>query len=153
MKKILLLLLSVSWIGLHAQTLESSMPSATGVSDEFRNYSKYTAQQIAAGSGVEDADGEEVEVPNHFYLSPSEATFGMTRSLRSALLAPSLAVPAPASHMYTQTTTGTLPVTTIASYTGLGDGFINWTNQALHPPDTTMAVGAGQIVQWVNVRL
>ena len=37
---------------------------------------------------------------------------------------------------------------------GLGRGFnANWTNQGLLPPDTTMAVGPTQIVQWVNLRL
>jgi hypothetical protein len=137
---------------MHAQTLEVSKPTATGVSEAFKDYSIYNGKQAAAGVDMDDED-EAAEVPNHFYLSPAEASFGMTRSLRSALFSASLAVPAAPSHMNTQTTTGTLPVTPIASYTGLGDGFINWTNQLLLPPDTTMAVGNNQIVQWVNVRL
>lgn len=58
------------------------------------------------------------------------------------------------SPTYFQTTLGTLPVTLTKNIAGLGRGFnANWTNQGLLPPDTTMAVGPNQIVQWVNLRL
>jgi len=68
------------------------------------------------------------------------------------------AVPAslvtPASHTVFQTTLGTLPVTVTRDFAGLGNGYnANWTNQGLLPPDTNMAVGPTQIVQWVNLRL
>ena len=67
-------------------------------------------------------------------------------------MAPSLVTPA--SHTVFQTTLGTLPVTVTKTIPGLGRGYnASWTNQNLLPPDTTMAVGPTQIVQWVNLRL
>jgi len=67
-------------------------------------------------------------------------------------MSPSLITPD--SHTYFQTTLGTLPVTVTRNFPGLGNGFnASWTNQGLLPPDTNMAVGPTQIVQWVNLRL
>jgi hypothetical protein len=161
MKRFLLALLSISWLGLSAQTFETATPTATGVSDAFRNYSKKNPKVPVARKSLTAPlaeEGTEIEIPNQFYIprgDGSGVTTGAsskTLSAKAPAIGLSVATPA-ASTMYNQTTNGTLPVTQIATYTGLGNGFNGWTNQGLLPPDTTMAVGAGQIVQWVNIRL
>jgi hypothetical protein len=68
------------------------------------------------------------------------------------ILAPSLNLGGTATPF--QANLPSLPVTVTKNFAGLGRGFnANWTDQFIVPPDTTMAVGPTQIVQWVNVRL
>jgi hypothetical protein len=137
MKK-LVVLSSIGMFGLFSQTPTAITPAITAVSDSFRNYSKANAPV--------PTDSEEVEVPNQFYIPRGASATPRAKANPSAL------TPAP-SPMFNQTTNGTLPVTLLANYVGLGNGFNGWTNQGLLPPDTTMAVGNNQIVQWVNLRL
>jgi hypothetical protein len=169
MKKFLLLIVAVSWIGASAANgahkFDTMRPTRKGVSDAFRNYSKKNPKNPFARSsaaGAVDLDGG-MEVPNQFYIqrggnfsfntdSDHATDPSAPGSPAAPVLGPSVVTPAP-STMFNQTTNGTLPATVISNYTGLGDGFNGWTNQFLLPPDTTMAVGANQIVQWVNVRL
>ncbi len=168
MKRLLLVMLSISWLGLSAQKFETAAPSATGVSDAFRNYSKKNPKvptsnkKSAAATLGSDTTDLDVEIPNIFYIPRVPVSGDVTtpaglntKTLSSQADSPTLnaAITPPASTMYNQTTNGTLPVTQRANYVGLGNGFNGWTNQGLLPPDTTMAVGAGQIVQWVNLRL
>ncbi len=141
MKK--LILFSIGAIGLVAQTPTVLTPFKTGVSKSFQSYSAVNPKVPAA------ADDHEMEVPNQFYIPRGAPTVAAGRRAGTTSLA---VTPAP-STMFNQTTNGTLPATLLSNYTGLGNGFNGWTNQGLLPPDTTMAVGNGQIVQWVNVRL
>lgn len=151
MKKLWLLLFAVSWLGISAQTPTVISPAANGVSDAFRNYAKINAaKEINGKVAPADTEQEELEIPNTFYI-PRGGALTAAGKLKSLAVAPSVAT-APSS-MYNQTTNGTLPVTKIADYVGLGNGFAGWTNEGLLPPDTTMAVGNNQIVQWVNIRL
>jgi len=134
MKK-LILISSLSVLCLAAQKPTVLTPASTGVSASFKSYA-------AANPAVPAEDGAEVESPNQHYIPRGTAT-----------RTPSSSYTAPASTMKTQTTSGTLPVTVLQNIVGLGNGFNSWTNQGLLPPDTTMAVGNGQIVQWVNLRM
>jgi len=157
-------MLSISWLGLSAQTPTVAQPSSTGVSDAFRNYAKTNAAKLAkslkagvAGTqevGIQEEDAD-VEVPNHFYIprGGGESVNLTSKASLAKAEALTLSVATAPSSMYTQTTNGTLPVTKVTDYVGLGNGFPGWTLQNLLPPDTTMAVGNNQIVQWVNVRL
>jgi hypothetical protein len=163
-RSLILMMLSVSWLGLSAQTPTVAQPSSTGVSDAFRNYAKTNAAKLAkslktgvagtqeVGIQAEDAD---VEVPNHFYIprGGGESVGLASKASLAKAEALTLSVTTAPSSMYTQTTNGTLPVTKVTDYVGLGNGFAGWTLQGLLPPDTTMAVGNNQIVQWVNIRL
>lgn len=127
-------------------------PSAMGVSDTFLSYAKQNAPPLAPLLplfGTKEKEPQEFEIPNQFYIPRGGGTKG-TPNIPTPL--PPLAI-APPSTMYNQTVNGLLPVTPLANYIGLGNGFSNWTNQGLLPPDTTMAVGNNQIVQWVNIRL
>ncbi len=139
MKKLLILTAAASF-ALCAQTPAVLPAPLTGVSDAFRNYS---AQNLTASFAVVD-DGDEVVNPNELYIPKPKISPNKVSTS---------AVTAPASTMFNQTSNGTLPVTMAGNFTGLGAGFPGWTNQGLLPPDTTMAVGTTQIVQWVNVRL
>ncbi|MEO8372448.1 MAG: hypothetical protein ABI806_24895 [Candidatus Solibacter sp.] len=139
MKK-LLLLTAVTGLALSAQAPESLPAPLTGVSEAFRTYA---ARNLGAAVPAVDPDEEEIN-PNILYLpkpttNPSRIT---TNTVTSAV-----------SGMYNQTSGGTLPVTVAGNFQGLGNGFPNWVEQGLLPPDTTLAVGNNQIVQWVNVRL
>jgi hypothetical protein len=139
MKK-LLVLSSLAVLGLSAQTPTAITASASGVSDSFSNYSKLNPLSPSS-----DDDGE-FEIPNQFYI-PRGGVNKATQNVSTS------AVTAPASTMFNQTSNGTLPITVLANYVGMGNGFNAWTNQGLLPPDTTLAVGNNQIVQWVNLRL
>src|SRR6266478_8165066 len=139
--KNLCLLLSIGVFALSAQTPTVITPSATAVSDSFSNYSKLNPLTPSS-----ETDGD-VEIPNQFYIPR-----GGANGLATSNVAVST-VTAPASTMFNQTSNGTLPVTVLSNYVGLGNGFNAWTNQGLLPPDTTLAVGNNQIVQWVNLRL
>ena len=130
-------LAAIAGFGLYAQNPVAFTPSATGVSLKFSDYAALNPLQ-PEGEG-------EVEVPNQFYI-PRTASTSKPKANALAL------TPAP-STMFNQTTNGNLPVTVQSNLVGLGNGFNGWTNQGLLPPDTTLAVGAGQIVQWVNLRL
>lgn len=115
--------------------------SAMGVSDSFRNYAK--ANALNPPSPKEEA---EFEIPNQLYIPRGPS------GTNQPAAAPS--VVSPTSTMFNQTTNGTLPATVSADYPGLGTGFNGtWVVQGLLPPDTTMAVGNNQIVQWVNIKL
>ena len=139
MKK--LLILSAAAIAtLTAQSPTAITPTLQGVSEPFKTYASRNVN--AAFSTA--AEGEEAINPNILYLPKPKVN--PSRISTSA-------VTTPASTMYVQTTGGTLPVTVVSNFVGLGNGFPGWTNQGLYPPDTTMAVGTNQIVQWVNVRL
>ncbi len=167
MKRLLLVMLSISWLGLSAQTFDTMAPTATGVSDAFRNYSKLNPAVPVSQKSLSlslSGDGDqalEFEVPNQFYIprlpvgdvNTPDGINTKTLSSRADSINLSAPVIAPASTMYNQTANGVLPVTQKANYVGLGNGFNAWTNQGLLPPDTTMAVGNNQIVQWVNLRL
>ena len=167
MKKLLLVMLSISWLGLSAQTPTVVQPSSTGVSDAFRNYAKKNpkipvSRKAGAAAPLATEEGVEMEIPNQFYIprgsgpvdvtTPAGLNVTTLSSQADVITLNAAVTPAP-STMFNQTTNGTLPVTQRANYVGLGNGFNAWTNQGLLPPDTTMAVGAGQIVQWVNLRL
>ena len=103
----------------------------------------YATRNLSATFSIA-TDGSEDVNPNQLYIPrPKIATSRIKAS----------SVTAAASTMYNQTTGGTLPVTIVGNYAGLGTGFPGWTQQGLLPPDTTMAVGNNQIVQWVNIRL
>ncbi len=138
--KNLCLLLSIGVFALSAQTPTVITPSATAVSDSFSNYSKLNP---LTPSSETDAD---VEIPNQFYIPRGGDNRVTTNVVAST-------VTAPTSTMFNQTSNGTLPITVLSNYVGLGNGFNAWTNQGLLPPDTTLAVGNNQIVQWVNLRL
>src|SRR5947209_11989070 len=121
--KRLVVLSSIACLGLIAQTPDAITPSATGVSDTFQNY--------AARNAPTPVDGQDVEIPNQFYIP------------RTGPLTPATApaIASPPSTMYNQTAHGNLPVGVTASYVGLGNGFNGWTDQHLLPPDTTLAGG------------
>jgi hypothetical protein len=119
----------------------SLVSSAMGVSESFRNYAKANALNPALPE-----EKEEFEIPNQFYIPRGGS------GTNQPTAAPS--VVSSTSTMFNQTTNGTLPAIVSADYAGLGTGFNgNWTVQGLLPPDTTMAVGNNQILQWVNIRL
>ena len=110
------------------------------MSEPFRTYA---GRNLNATFSTAD-DGDEEINPNILYIPrPTTAPSRIGTS----------AVATPPSTMYNQTSGGTLPVTVVGNFVGLGTGFPNWTQQGLLPPDTTMAVGNNQIVQWVNIRL
>jgi hypothetical protein len=138
MKKLLLISLLTAFV-LAAQTPVAITPASTGTSDTFQNYAKVNPAVPDAGAD------QEVEVPNTLYIPKPAAA-------NAAKTAPAT-VTAPASTMYIQTTNGTLPAAITANYVGLGNGFNGWTIQGLYPSDTTLGVGNGQILQWVNLRL
>ena len=140
MKKLLILNAGVL-LALSAQTPSALAPPLTGVSDSFKTYAAANAN---ATFSIADNGDEEVN-PNILYI-PKPTGAAPSRVGTSA-------VTTPASTMYNQTTGGTLPVTVVGNFVGLGTGFPNWTQQGLLPPDTTLAVGNNQIVQWVNLRL
>ena len=140
MKK-LVIISSLAVVGLSAQQPTVLVPASTGVSSKLQIYS-----MLNPATPSVDTD-EDVESPNQMYIPRGGAVKAGAAKLQQAT------VTAAASAMYTQTTNGTLPVSVTASYTGLGNGFSGWTNQGLLPPDTTLAVGNNQILQWVNVRL
>ena len=140
MKK-LLILNAATLLALSAQTPSALPAPLTGVSASFKSYA--TANANAPFSTV--ADGEEDVNPNILYI-PKPTGPAPSRSGASL-------VTTPASTMFNQTTGGTLPVTIVGNFAGLGTGFPGWTQQGLLPPDTTLAVGNNQIVQWVNLRL
>ena len=138
MKNVLLISILTALV-LAAQTPVVMTPASTGTSDTFQNYSK-------ANPAVPDADADaDVEVPNTLYIPKPAPTAARAQSPSS--------VTGATSTMYIQTTNGTLPAAITANYVGLGNGFNGWTNQGLLPSDTTLGVGNGQIVQWVNLRL
>jgi hypothetical protein len=139
MKK-LFLLASIGAFGLNAQTPAAITPTATGVSDSFSNYSKLNPLTPSSD------DENEFEVPNQFYIPRGDANRITTNIATSS-------VTAATSTMFNQTSNGTLPITILSNIVGMGNGFNAWTNQNLLPPDTTLAVGNNQIVQWVNLRL
>jgi hypothetical protein len=141
MKK-LLIVSSVTLLSLSAQTPSALPAPLTGVSASFKTYA--TANANAPFSIATD-DEEDIN-PNILYIPKPPAG-----AVSTSRIAPSL-VTAPASTMYNQTSGGTLPVSIVGNFTGLGTGFPNWTQQGLLPPDTTLAVGNNQIVQWVNLR-
>src|ERR1035437_5909935 len=109
MKK-LLILNAVTLLALSAQT-PSALPAALrGVSESFRTYS---GRNLNAPFSTA-ADGAEAVNPNILYtpkprVNPSRITTS--------------AVTTPASTMYNQTTGGTLPVTVVGNFAGLGTGF------------------------------
>ena len=139
MKK-LLTLNSLLLLALSAQTPTALPDALRGVSEPFRTYA---ARNLNATFSTA-ADGDEELNPNILYIPrPTTPPSRITPS----------AVTAATSSMYNQTSGGTLPVTVVGNFAGLGTGFPGWTQQGLLPPDTTMAVGNNQIVQWVNVRL
>src|SRR6266852_2935009 len=141
MKK-LLILNAATLLALSAQTPTVLDTPLTGVSESFRTYA---ARNLTATFSIA-ADGDEEVNPNQLYIPrPSGAA--------SRVGIAAVTVSTPASTMYNQTSGGTLPVTVVGNFTGLGTGFPNWTQQNLLPPDTTLAVGNNQIVQWVNLRL
>jgi hypothetical protein len=143
MKK-LLILNAVTLLALSAQAPEALAPPLTGVSESFRTYAGRNL--FAAFSTA--ADGEDAVNPNQLYIPRLTANAPLSR------IAAPLAVTAAPSSMFNQTTGGTLPVTMVGNFAGLGAGFnASWTNQNLLPPDTTLAVGNNQIVQWVNLRV
>jgi hypothetical protein len=139
MKK-LLILNAVTLLALSAQTPSALPPALRGVSESFRTYSgrNLNAPFSTAADGAEEVNPNILYIPKP-RVNPSRITTS--------------AVTTPASTMYNQTTGGTLPVTVVGNFAGLGTGFPNWTQQGLLPPDTTLAVGNNQIVQWVNLRL
>jgi hypothetical protein len=119
-----------------AQTPETSTPSLTGVS--------------TALSSLTDAELNAADAAPPFFRPAVD----LDELLDGARIAVGIPVVAPNSPTTFQTTLGNLPVTVAQNFAGLGQGFnANWTLQNLLPPDTTMAVGPTQIVQWVNVRL
>lgn len=140
MKK-LLILNAVTLLALSAQKPTALAPALRGVSESFRTY----AGRNLNGPFSNAADGDEEISPNQLYIPRPPASPRGRGGAAAVSTAPST--------MFNQTTGGTLPVTVVGNFAGLGDGFPNWTNQRLLPPDTTMAVGNNQIVQWVNVRL
>jgi hypothetical protein len=136
-----ILVCAFSALILSAQTPQALTPSATGVSEPLSTLAKQnpTAPQVL----VFDND---VEVPNQLYLPRA-------KSKKTSQL-PANTVVGTASPMINQTVSNTLPVTVMNSFTGLGTGFNGtWTVEGLLPPDTTLAVGPTQIVQWVNIKL
>jgi hypothetical protein len=135
----LLFISSLTAFGLMAQKPTVMTASHMGTSAAFQTYSKLNP---AVPNASEENDAE---VPNQLYIPRG-------KSKNSKILAPA-AVTGPASTMYNQTVNGTLPVSLLANYVGLGNGFNAWTNQGLLPSDTTLGVGNGQILQWVNLRL
>lgn len=140
MKK-LLMLNAAALVALSAQTPSTLPAPLMGVSGSFKTYAAANANAPFSTAGDDDGDVN----PNILYI-PKPTGAAPNRVSPSA-------VSTPASTMFNQTTGGTLPVTVVGNFTGLGTGFPNWTQQGLYPPDTTMAVGNNQIVQWVNVRL
>src|ERR1035441_4832851 len=141
MKKILILN-AVALVALSAQTPTALPAPLQGVSQSFKTYAAANLNAPVSTA----IDGEEEVNPNILYIprptGPKPAGVkGLTPNVAAAT-----------STMYNQTSGGTLPVTIVGNYTGLGTGFPNWTQQGLLPPDTTMAVGNNQIVQWVNLR-
>src|ERR1700760_2135572 len=140
-------LLAMSLLGFSAPTRSAVAPKASavpvgamGVSDSFRNYAK--ANAVRPKSTDEEA---EFEIPNQFYIP---------RGGGPKQNGPAPSVASSPSTMFNQTTAGPLPATVMANYIGLGTGFNGtWTAQGLTPPDTTLAVGNNQILQWVNIRL
>jgi hypothetical protein len=112
------------------------------VSETFQNYSRQSqnAQKLSAFAG------DSSEILNQLYV-PRPTGKSLLTAFTSALVTP-------ASAMLNQTTNGTLPVTIIKNYTGLGTGFNGtWTLPRLLPPDPVLGVGLTQLVQWVNDRL
>lgn len=110
----------------------------TGVGDTFREPATQNSPPYAFST---ESEAEQFEIPNHFYIPRGGDNRATHRPSRRRL------------RCTTQTTNGLLPVTVLANYVGLGNGFSNWTLQNLLPPHTTLAVGKNQIVQWVNLRL
>ena len=141
MKK-LLILNAAALLTLSAQTADVLPPPLTGVSESFKTYAE---RNLTAPFSVA-ADGDVEVNPNQLYI-PRPSGGAHRVGVAAAT------VSTPASTMYNQTSGGTLPVSVVGNFTGLGAGFPNWTDQGLLPPDTTMAIGNNQIVQWVNVRL
>jgi len=126
---------------LTAQTPTVITPSATGVSDTFANYSR--ANPLIPSAPI----FEDQEIANQLYLPKGDRT-GMSAPVTGPLVA------TPTSTMAIQTANGTLPATVSKNFVGLGTGFNGtWVVQGLLPPDTTMAIGLTQIVQWVNIKL
>src|ERR1035437_5724130 len=122
MKK-LLILNAVTLLALSAQTPSALPPALRGVSESFRTYSGRNLNAPCSTA----ADGAEEVNPNILYIpKPRVNPSRITTS----------AVTTPASTMYNQTTGGTLPVTVVGNFAGLGTGFPNWTQQGLLPPDT-----------------
>jgi hypothetical protein len=128
-------------LALCAQTPQVLKPAITAVSNNLRNY----AAQNPTNPKVLEF-GTEKEIANQLYLPKPKSN--VNRAQTAAVVA------SPASTMFNQTTSSTLPATTLKNFTGLGTGFNGtWTVQGILPPDTTMGVGLTQIVQWVNIKL
>ena len=107
----------------------------------------YTAQTPAFSSLQGDP---EPHLPL-YELEDSERS-DLISAMNAASVSPSLVTAG--SRTTFQTSLGTLPVTMTKTIAGLGNGYnANWVNQGLLPPDTNMAVGPNNLVQWVNVRL
>jgi hypothetical protein len=127
-----------------AQTPTVTSPSSRGVSQPLRTYA---AQNPTSPNVLVFGEGEESEIANQHYIP------------RNRVSGPNASIPAPrvgaaASPMANQTSNLPLPATVSKSFVGLGTGFNGtWTVQGLLPPDTTLAVGTTQIVQWVNVKM
>jgi hypothetical protein len=120
-----------------AQTPEVIAPTATGVSPAL--------------SSLGDLGVAEVSTP---YFRPAEE--GVDRATLQAIGGGTIsaALVTPSSTPTFQNSLGTLGVDVTKNFAGLGIGFnASWVNQQLIPPDTTMAVGPTQVVQWVNVKL
>jgi hypothetical protein len=139
MKRLMLAFPAVAFV-LSAQVPTTMTPDLTGVSATLQSY----AMQNPTSPSVLVFDDDGTEIANQLYI-PKPATNPFR---------PSVAVTAPASAMFNQTSNGTLPVTVSKNYVGLGTGFNGtWTVQGLLPPDTTMGVSPTQILQWVNIKL
>lgn len=129
------LLLTASAVAGFGQDMISKPPAATGLSPALSSLDGLIAPPSNAG---------QFDLPK---VSRAElrALAGTERGLALAL---------PGTPTPYQTTLANLPVSVSKNFAGLGRGYnANWTDQGLLPPDTTMAVGPTQIVQWVNVRL
>jgi hypothetical protein len=123
-----------------AQTPETRKPDLTGVSPAL---SSFTELHTATAAAAADP-----------YFRPADWMVHREPPRTSTANDFSTSLVTPNSPTTFQTTLGNLPVTVTQNFPGLGQGFnVNWTNQGLVPPDTTMAVGPTQIVQWVNIRL
>src|ERR1700686_546655 len=125
MKK-LLILNAAAVLALSAQTPSVLPAPLMGVSASFKTYAAANANAPFSTA----ADGDEEINPNILYIPKPPA------GVSTSQVGPSL-VSTPASTMFNQTTGGTLPVTVVGNFVGLGTGFPNWTQQGLLPPDTT----------------
>jgi hypothetical protein len=126
-----------------AQTPAVISPSARGTSESLQLYSR---QNDTTSKVLVFGDDDDAGYENHLYIPRAADRIG------PALPTPSVATAA--SNMVNQTSNSTLPATVLKNFVGLGTGFNGtWTVQGLVPPDTTLAVGPSQIVQWVNVKL